>query len=651
MDQVKKSVLGFELTLIAAALVALLSACVSKDCPAGSVHVAGKCALPDAGPQKSQHKDGGSQLVGSAGSSHSDVPDMSNATTDAGGHNDPSAHPDGSVHADGSVLGDAGAHDAGGHDAATRDAGPCNGETPVTCWKDADKDGFAASGAKMATQCSSTCAEGWTATEPKADKIDCDDGNPAAHPGVTETCNGVDDDCDSNVDENATSTCTLAHATATCDRGSCKLSACADGYADCDADATNGCEQSLNDHDHCGACGQACAGAVSCTMGKCGAIVSKVALGSAGGAGSTTCASLASPYMSFSADELLCWGSNAYRLLSDAPATDDVKTPSDGRGMPPVRDVAVSSRHMCVLQRDADVVTCWGDGGNSGSTPVTPYWLGSAAGPAVADGTLVGTPVHGAVEIAVNSKVTCARTMAGAVTCWGLSADNGSSANGSASPLTGCRALAAGEAGVCAVLQNTGDVQCWGGAIGNRPTSVVDANGSKFTDATAVAVGFAHVCVLHGSEGKVACWATVQSTASVLGGMGQLGRGTVNVPNWNKWADIDGLSSIVRLAAGFAHTCALDSSGHVHCFGRANAGELGLDPSTADDTSGTAQVFYTPRPVPSLADAVAIYAGGETTCAVRRSGQLVCMGMNDHGQIGDGTTANRYMPVNVLPSP
>ena len=32
---------------------------------------------------------------------------------------------------------------------------------------------------------------------------DCDDSNGAVHPGATEVCDGVDNDCDGAVDENA----------------------------------------------------------------------------------------------------------------------------------------------------------------------------------------------------------------------------------------------------------------------------------------------------------------------------------------------------------------------------------------------------------------------------------------------------------------
>ncbi len=54
--------------------------------------------------------------------------------------------------------------------------------------------------------------------------------------------------------------CTTPNATAGCAGGSCTVTACAAGFADCDANAANGCEvNTTNTPTSCGACGRVCA--------------------------------------------------------------------------------------------------------------------------------------------------------------------------------------------------------------------------------------------------------------------------------------------------------------------------------------------------------------------------------------------------------
>jgi hypothetical protein len=76
-------------------------------------------------------------------------------------------------------------------------------------------------------------------------------------------CGGCENDCS-----------VLAHVTGavTCTAGACVLTgACAAGFGDCDGDANNGCETSLTDAAHCGACGIACSGATpTCASGSAG---------------------------------------------------------------------------------------------------------------------------------------------------------------------------------------------------------------------------------------------------------------------------------------------------------------------------------------------------------------------------------------------
>ena len=61
---------------------------------------------------------------------------------------------------------------------------------------------------------------------------------------------------------------TLLTATAFCN-GTCQLESCDSGYGNCDGYEYNGCEQSLNETDNCGACGSICAEHETCSNGSC----------------------------------------------------------------------------------------------------------------------------------------------------------------------------------------------------------------------------------------------------------------------------------------------------------------------------------------------------------------------------------------------
>ncbi len=66
--------------------------------------------------------------------------------------------------------------------------------------------------------------------------------------------------------------CALANATSTCATGTCEIEACDAGFADCDGSPANGCEAALNTLTDCGACGVSCAlpnGTETCASGTC----------------------------------------------------------------------------------------------------------------------------------------------------------------------------------------------------------------------------------------------------------------------------------------------------------------------------------------------------------------------------------------------
>jgi len=91
------------------------------------------------------------------------------------------------------------------------------------------------------------------------------------------------------------------------------------------------------------------------------------------------------------------------------------------------------------------------------------------------------------------------------------------------------------------------------------------------------------------------------------------------------------------LAAGGDHTCALLDE-RILCWGENGYGQLG--------NGGTANA-YLPVVVAGLEGARAVAAGPYHTCAVAGGGTH-CWGYNDEGQLGNGTKSRSAMPVPVL---
>ncbi|MBS2016882.1 MAG: protein kinase [Deltaproteobacteria bacterium] len=109
---------------------------------------------------------------------------------------------------------------------------------------------------------------------------------------------------------------------------------------------------------------------------------------------------------------------------------------------------------------------------------------------------------------------------------------------------------------------------------------------------------------------------------------------------------VEGLSGVFEFSIGRTHVCALATSseertkGDVYCWGSNDHGQLG-DGTTAPSTL--------PKRV-ALPGPVGLVAASSThTCAMtdRESGDLYCWGNNDVGQLGDGTTTPSLVPKRV----
>ncbi len=100
------------------------------------------------------------------------------------------------------------------------------------------------------------------------------------------------------------------------------------------------------------------------------------------------------------------------------------------------------------------------------------------------------------------------------------------------------------------------------------------------------------------------------------------------------------VGGFVSVSAAGAHTCGLAGSGKAYCWGANSAGELG---------DGTTVPRLTPAAVamPAAVVFTTVVAAGSFSCGLTTTGGAYCWGENGFGELGDGTTIDRSLPVPV----
>jgi len=118
-------------------------------------------------------------------------------------------------------------------------------------------------------------------------------------------------------------------------------------------------------------------------------------------------------------------------------------------------------------------------------------------------------------------------------------------------------------------------------------------------------------------------------------GLGQLGDGTKNASNAP--VQVSGLSNIVDISAGYDHAGALKSDGTVWAWGQNILGQLGNGLTAMSTAPVQVQL---PGSVESIESASTAH-----NFAVKADGTIWAWGWNANGQLGDGTSVNRLLPV------
>lgn len=282
----------------------------------------------------------------------------------------------------------------------------------------------------------------------------------------------------------------------------------------------------------------------------------------------------------------------------------------DAGGCNDATRVAAGSGFTVAIQRDGSLVA-WGDNefGQFGDGT-------NGGGP-----TPINTLIDGASDVAAGSLHTCA-VRSGETWCWGqnfyaqLGDGTQIDRNRPVRVLGSSRGVAAGTAHTCAV-RTDGSVWCWGASPprATAPRRVVTR------DAIDVVSGADHSCALM-SRGHVECWG--------VNNLGVLGADSSAYTQETPTPVVD-LDDATGLAAGGYTTCAIRAGGTVACWGALVTGAASR-----------------PQAIEGLTDVRRLAVGDYRVCAVRGDGVLWCLGVNDAGELGDGTTMRRTSPVRVL---
>lgn len=91
------------------------------------------------------------------------------------------------------------------------------------------------------------------------------------------------------------------------------------------------------------------------------------------------------------------------------------------------------------------------------------------------------------------------------------------------------------------------------------------------------------------------------------------------------------------LAVGQLHTCGVAQGGEAYCWGRGEAGQLGVPEEQAT----------APSPVQTDVRFSSLVAGARHTCGISLDGEVLCWGWGQRGQLGNGKTRNASVPVKV----
>jgi alpha-tubulin suppressor-like RCC1 family protein len=260
------------------------------------------------------------------------------------------------------------------------------------------------------------------------------------------------------------------------------------------------------------------------------------------------------------------------------------------------------------------------------------------------------------VQVDSGEEHSCAILADGSLKCWG-SGGSGRLGDGSTTSRsrpnavqldsdTQIKQVSAGGSHTCAVTTEA-RVLCWGEedteqlglgeTFGQDQKAPAEVMLSWNQNAVMVKAGYRHTCMLDDS-GSIWCWGYNHN--------GELGQGSTNPTRSAKPLHVDlplgRFATSIDIPDSGSHSCALLDDGTVWCWGRNNYGNFGLGSTSQSDETRPVQVH-----LPSQKKAVMVAVSYKNGCALMTDNTLWCWGENGNGAVGDGTWSDTGTPVEV----
>ena len=228
--------------------------------------------------------------------------------------------------------------------------------------------------------------------------------------------------------------------------------------------------------------------------------------------------------------------------------------------------------------------------------------------------------------------------------------------------MPGLRSISAGQDVTCGLVDSGTETICWGEGANEDELlgSAASSHNGTYADLgttgdrhTGVSVGIEHACAV--VESTIECWGRESS-----GELGDAGAQSSN-PTSPVTAVI-GYGTPVEVSVGHDATCAVlrvstsDSFNRIGCWGESGSGQLGSgsmpDQTSGPNSEGRLVEYTSTSPVqihlsssaieksPSSIDQLEM--GYDHTCTVSVYGLVKCRGLNNHGQLGIGSTTHTY---------